>query len=39
MMSFYINGLVAIINGWLMNDCKDDIEQIIRIMQRCTVHS
>ena len=38
MMSFYINGIVAIINGWLMNDCKEPMEQIIRIMQRCTMH-
>ena len=38
MMSFYIHGLLAIINDWLMNDCKEPMEQIIRIMQHCTGH-
>ncbi len=37
MMSYYINGLVAIINDWLMGDCKNPIEQIIRVMQSCTM--
>ncbi len=23
MMSFYISGLIAVINEWLKNDCKD----------------
>lgn len=35
MMSFYINGLIAIINEWLKNDCKDPVEHIISVMQTC----
>lgn len=38
MMSYFMNGLVAIINDWMMGDCKDSTEQIIRVMQRCTLH-
>lgn len=35
MMAFYVQGLMAIITQWLKNDCKDTIEQIIEVMQRC----
>lgn len=35
MMSFYISGLIAVINEWLKNDCKDPVEHIISIMQTC----
>lgn len=35
MMAFYVQGLMAIITQWLKNDCKDTIEEIIDIMQRC----
>lgn len=34
-MQFYINGLMAIINEWLKDDCKDSIEHIISVMQLC----
>ena len=34
-MAFYVQGLMAIITQWLKNDCKDTIEQIIDVMQRC----
>ena len=34
-MQFHINGLIAIINEWLRNDCCDSIEHIISVMQRC----
>jgi len=34
-MQFHISGLIAIINEWLKNDCKDSIEHIISVMQRC----
>jgi len=34
-MQFHISGLMAIINEWLKNDCKDSIEHIISVMQRC----
>ena len=35
MMAFYINGLIAILNEWLKEDCKDSVEHIIVIMQNC----
>lgn len=34
-VSFYINGLMAIIKKWLENDCKESIDNIIKIMQKC----
>lgn len=36
-MSFYINGLMAIINEWLKDDCKEPVEQIISVIQKCIV--
>ena len=35
MMSFYISGLVAIINEWLKEDCKDSIEHIVNVIRIC----
>ena len=37
-MTFYISGLMAIINRWLRSDCLDSIEHIVAVMQRCTKH-
>ena len=34
-LQFYISGLMAIINEWLKEDCKDSIEHIVSIMQLC----
>lgn len=34
-MQFYISGLMAIINEWLKDDCRDSTEHIISIMQLC----
>lgn len=34
-MSFYIQGLMAIITQWVKADCEDSIEQIIEVMQDC----
>jgi AcrR family transcriptional regulator len=34
-MAFYINGLIAVINGWILNGCDEPIEKITAIMQRC----
>lgn len=36
-MSFYINGLMAIISKWLKNDCRDSIDEIAEIMQNCVL--
>ncbi len=37
-MSFYINGLMAIINEWLKNDCNEPVEHIISIIKICIGH-
>lgn len=34
-IQFHISGLMAIINEWLKDDCKDSIEHIISVMQLC----
>lgn len=34
-MPFYINGFMGIITEWLKEDCKDSIEHISAVMQRC----
>lgn len=36
-MTFYISGLMAIIFEWLKNNCKDSIDEIIKIMQSCVL--
>lgn len=35
LMTFYINGLIAIIREWILNDCKEEIKEIINIMNKC----
>ena len=35
MMRFFISGLMAIINEWLKDDCKDSMEHIVSVIQRC----
>lgn len=35
LMAFHVQGLMAIITQWLKSDCKDTVEQIIDVMQRC----
>ena len=37
MMTFYMNGLMAIVSEWLQRDCADPIEQICRIMEHCVM--
>lgn len=37
-MPFYIHGLMAIINEWLKEDCKDSVEHIISVMKICIPH-
>lgn len=39
MMEFYIHGLMAVIAEWLKNDCKDTIEHVIAVMQKCVAAS
>ena len=38
LMAFYLSGLMAIISRWLRDDCRDSIEHIVSVMQRCTKH-
>lgn len=35
MMAFSIRGLMAIISEWPKGDCKDSIESIVSVMQKC----
>lgn len=35
MIAYYINGIFAIINEWIKNNCKDDIEYIEDIIMSC----
>ena len=34
-MQFHIAGLMAIINEWLKDDCKDSIEHIVSVIRLC----
>lgn len=34
-MSFYIQGIMAIITQWLKDDCKEEIEFVMQVIQRC----
>ena len=35
LMAFYLSGLMAIIDRWLRDDCRDSIEHVIAVMQLC----
>lgn len=35
LMVFYLSGLMAIIDRWLRDDCRDSIEHVIAVMQLC----
>lgn len=37
MLSFYINGIIAIITEWLKNDCGDTIEQLTNIIVKYVI--
>ncbi len=34
-LQFYIHGIMAIIKDWTINDCKEEIEDIIKIIVEC----
>jgi AcrR family transcriptional regulator len=34
-LQFYMNGIMSIINEWTINDCKEEIEDIINIIIEC----
>lgn len=35
LLSFYIHGLMAVINTWLKQDCVDSVEHIASVMMQC----
>lgn len=35
LMSFYIHGLMAIVEEWLKEDCAEPTEHVVAVMQRC----
>lgn len=39
LITFYINGIMAIIKEWINNDCKDSISDIEDIIIKCINHS
>ena len=36
-MSFYIKGIIGIISEWLDNDCNEDVDYIVEIIQSCVI--
>lgn len=36
-MSFYLNGISAIIAEWLKNDCTDSIDYVINVIRQCVM--
>lgn len=34
-LRFYINGIMGIIQEWILNDCNEEIENIINIIMEC----
>ena len=36
-ITFYINGIIAVITKWLKNDCQDTIDQITSLIIRCVM--
>lgn len=39
MLPFYISGLMAVIDEWLKDDCRDSVEHIAAVVQRCIPHT
>ena len=35
LVSFYINGLIAIINRWVMTDCAESIPELLDVIKTC----
>lgn len=35
LMRFFISGLMAIIDEWVQDDCRDSVEHVIDVMQMC----
>lgn len=39
MMSFYIRGLMGIVAEWLKDDCSDEVDYVVTIIQKCVGYS
>lgn len=35
MLQFYVEGIMAIVKIWVINDCNDEIDTIIKIIEEC----
>lgn len=38
MMTFYVHGIMAIIEAWMQGDCSDDVNHVIEVIQQCVMH-
>ena len=36
-MMFYLAGISAVVGEWIQNDCEDDLDQMIAIIQNCVM--
>ncbi len=34
-LQFYVHGIMAVVKEWTINDCKDEIEDIVQIIMEC----
>ena len=34
-VTFYVQGIMAIVTSWINDDCKDEVEYIMKIIQQC----
>ncbi len=34
-IKFYLNGVFAVVNEWLRNDCSDDIDTVVKVITDC----
>lgn len=39
MMSFYLNGLMAIVTSWLEDNCSGTVDYVVNVMQRCVMYN
>ncbi len=38
MLNFYIDGIMSIVKHWVVRDCKEDVEQICKIIVHCVYY-
>ncbi len=38
-LSFYVQGILGILNEWIKDDCKDDVDKIKDIIIGCVNHN